>query len=67
MVYMINQSMPPNGYDETKQRVEDLGTAGEIDLDEVRPEFIHDMLLLDMLLKTTLVTIFCVILWNIFT
>jgi hypothetical protein len=67
MIYLLNWTMSPNEYDETRQRVEDLVTAGEIDLEEVRPEFVHEMLLLDMLLRTLLVTIFCMVLWNILT
>jgi hypothetical protein len=67
MVYMINHSMSPNEYDDTRQTVEDMIAAGEVDLDEVRPEFVRSILLLDMLLRTALVTVFCMILWNIFT
>jgi hypothetical protein len=67
LVSMINHSMSPNEYDETRQRVKDMVAAGEVDLDKVRPEFIRDMLLLDMFLRTALVSVFCMILWNIFT
>jgi len=67
MVYMINHSMSPNEYDETRQTVKDMIAAGEVDLDEVRPEFIRDMLLLDMFLRTAIVSVFCMVLWNIFT
>lgn len=66
MVYMINHSMSPNEYDEIRQTVKDMIAAGEVYLDEVRPEFIRNMLLLDMLLRTALVTAFCMILWNTF-
>ena len=67
MVYMINHSMPPNQFDETWQTVKDVIAEGVVDLDEVRPEFVRDMLLLDMILRTAIVTVFCMILWNMFT
>ncbi|MGO9379245.1 MAG: hypothetical protein ACLPN1_16635 [Dissulfurispiraceae bacterium] len=67
MVYKINQTNSPNEYDETRRRVEDLIADGEIDLEEVTPQFVRGMLRLDMLVRTSLVAIFCMALWNIFT
>ena len=67
MVHMINKSMSPSEYDKTKQIAERMVASGEIDLDEVGPEFVRGMLLLDMLLRTTLVSVFCMVLWNIIT
>jgi hypothetical protein len=67
MVFKINQTKSLTEYDETRRMVEDLVAAGEVDLEEVRPEFVRGMLMLDMLLRTTLVTIFCLVLWNILT
>jgi len=67
MVFTLNQMMLPNDYDEIRKKVEALVATGELDLDEVKPEFVHGMLLLDMLSRTTLVTIFCMVLWNVWT
>jgi hypothetical protein len=65
MIYHL--AISPNEYDETRQKVEDLVAAGEVDLEEVRPEFVRGILLLDMLLRTTLVSIFALAMWNILT
>ena len=59
--------MLPNEFNETKEKVEALIAAGEVDLEEVNPEFVREMMLLDLLLRTVLVSGVCVVLWDIFT
>ena len=64
MVYLLNRTMTPTEFDETKEKVEALIAAGEVDLEEVKPEFVREMMLLDLLVRTTMVSGLCVVLWN---
>jgi hypothetical protein len=64
MIYLLNQTMLPDEYQEIKKKVEALVDAGEVDLEEVRPEFVRGMMLLDMILRTGTVSAFCVMSWN---
>ena len=41
--------------------------AGEVELEEVKPEFLEGMLVLDLILRTVLVSVFCMVLWGMLT
>ena len=64
MIYKLNQMKTPTEFDETREKVEALVAAGEVDLEEVKPEFVEGMLVLDLILRTVLVSAFCTVLWG---
>jgi hypothetical protein len=57
----------PMEFAETRERVEALVAAGEVELEEVKPEFLEGMLVLDLILRTVLVSVFCMVLWGMLT
>ena len=57
----------PMEFAETRERVEALVAAGEVELEEVKPEFLEGMLVLDLILRTVLVSVFCLVLWGMLT
>ena len=64
MIHKLNQMKTPTEFDETREKVEALVAAGEVDLEEVKPEFVEGMLVLDLILRTVLVSAFCTVLWG---
>jgi hypothetical protein len=44
--------------------VEELIEAGEIELEEATPNFVEGLLMVDMTVRTALVTICCMFLWS---
>ena len=64
MIYLLNRTMLPTEYDETQKKVEALVATGEVDLEEVKPEFVRGMMLLDLILRTGMVSGLCVVLWD---
>ena len=67
MIYKLNQMKTPTEFDYTREKVEALVAAGEVDLEEVKPEFVEKMLVLDLILRTVLVSVFCTVLWGMLT
>ena len=57
----------PMEFAETRERVEALVAAGEVELEEVKPEFLEGMLVLDLILRTVLVCVLCMVLWGMLT
>lgn len=52
MIYWLNQLVLPTEYDDIKRKVETLVAAGEVDLEEIKPEFERGIMLLDLILRT---------------
>jgi hypothetical protein len=64
MVFLFNRYRTPCVTEDARRRVEELIESGEIELDAATPEFVEGLLLLDMMVRTVLVTIFCMYLWS---
>jgi hypothetical protein len=64
IVYAFNRYKSPSVADDTQRRVEMLIQSGEVECSEVTTDFIDGVLLFDMILRTLLVTIFCIMLWS---
>ena len=67
MIYKVNQMKTPMEFEETREKVEALVAAGEVDMEEVKSEFVEGMLVLDLILRTVLVSVFCMVIWEMLT
>lgn len=64
MVWLINRDRTPCFAEDARRSVEELIEAGEIELEEATPDFVEGLLMVDMTVRTALVTIFCMFLWS---
>lgn len=64
MAWLINRYRTPCFAEDARRRVEELIEAGEIELEEATPNFVEGLLMVDMTVRTALVTICCMFLWS---
>lgn len=64
MVWLLNLHKTPGVVEDTHRKVQELIESGDVELDEVTTDFVEGFLLLDAIVRTTLVSAVCMILWS---